>query len=562
MKNLFIIFMTMFLLVAASSCKKEEDPVDPDISDSTDGYSHESPDDYVWDNAFVIDIILNGNSISCSSNLVEIIGTTAIIKGAGNFRVTGNLTSGQLKVNADSTALVRLILDNAAITNPSGPALLIEKSLKTIINLASSASNSLTDGTVYSNPQDSPNASLFSKSDFTIFGEGSLSVKGNFKDGISGKDGVIIKSGTINIESVDDGLCGKDYLIIKGGNISVSANGDGLKSDDASNSAVGYVLINTGEITINSGSDGISAYTNVTILDGEFNIKTGGGSDVLPTEISSKGIKGLNSIKITKGDFDISSSDDAVHTDNSLKIEGGTFSISSASNGFHANDSAYFISPFIQVNKSDEGVEAKYIIVQNGSFTIRSSDDGFNATAGSSTEQDDQSMINIDDGLVVLNTTNGDGIDSNGGIRLGGGTLIIHGPESAPETGFDYNGTFNITGGLLVVSGTNSALSLPPSQSSSQNSVKVNFTNSLPASTIFHIKDTQGNHIVTFEPERAYQSMIISSPLLHTGKTYEIYTSGSTTGTDNYGLFEGGTYTPGYKVAEFTINDRITLLNV
>jgi len=561
MKNLFIILFTLLLLVNASSCKKEEDPVDPDVSDTSDGYSHESPDDYVWDNASLIDIIMNGNSVSCSSNLVEITGTTAVIRGAGNFRITGSLTSGQLKVDADSSALVRLILDNAAITNPSGPALLVEKSLKTIINLASGSTNNINDGAVYANPQDSPNAALFSKSDFTIFGEGTLAVKGNFKDGISGKDGVLIKSGTINIESVDDGLCGKDYLIIKGGDISVNASGDGLKSDDASNSAVGYVLINDGNITINAGADGISAFTNVVILDGEFNITSGGGSDILPSEISSKGIKGLNSIKITKGDFHISSSDDAVHTNNFLQIASGTFIVSSASNGFHADDSAYFINPYIQVNKSDEGVEAKYILVQNGTIIIRASDDAFNATAGASTEQNDQSMIYIDGGLIVLNTTKGDGIDSNGNIMLNDGTLLIHGPESAPETGFDYNGTFNINGGLLVVSGTNSALSQPPSQSSSQNSVKVNITSLLPASTIFHINDSQGNHIVTFEPERAYQSMIVSSPLLLTGKTYEIYTSGSTTGTDNYGLFEGGIYTPGNKVAEFVINDRITILN-
>jgi hypothetical protein len=37
----------------------------------------------------------------------------------------------------------------------------------------------------------------------TIYGEGSLTATGNYKDGISTDDGLLIKSGTINIASAN-----------------------------------------------------------------------------------------------------------------------------------------------------------------------------------------------------------------------------------------------------------------------------------------------------------------------------------------------------------------------
>jgi hypothetical protein len=73
--------------------------------------------------------------------------------------------------------------------------------------VADGASYVLEEGT------DEPNAAIFSKSDLTIFGAGSLNVDGNYNDGIASKDGLIIKSGTISVTSVDDGIRGKDYLI-------------------------------------------------------------------------------------------------------------------------------------------------------------------------------------------------------------------------------------------------------------------------------------------------------------------------------------------------------------
>jgi hypothetical protein len=57
--------------------------------------------------------------------------------------------------------------------------------------------NSVTDGSNYSlaSGEDEPNAAIFSKSDLTINGSGTLDVDGNYKNGIVGKDDLVITEG-------------------------------------------------------------------------------------------------------------------------------------------------------------------------------------------------------------------------------------------------------------------------------------------------------------------------------------------------------------------------------
>lgn len=95
-----------------------------------------------------------------------------------------------------------------------------------VILLADGSSNFLSDATTYvfpSTEEDEPNAALFSKANLTIFGNGALTVQGNYNDGIASKDGLIIASGTIAVTAIDDGIRGKDYLVVKNGILTVVA---------------------------------------------------------------------------------------------------------------------------------------------------------------------------------------------------------------------------------------------------------------------------------------------------------------------------------------------------
>jgi len=99
---------------------------------------------------------------------------------------------------------------------------------------------------------------------------------------------------------------------------------------------------------------------------------------------------------------------------------------------------------------------------------------------------------------LVVSTSGGDGLDSNGNILFTGGTTIVHGPPSSPEVGMDYNGTCNMNGGFLVISGTNSNMTQAPSNSSVQYCLKIKSNQMLTSSTLFHIQDASAGNILTF----------------------------------------------------------------
>ena len=55
-------------------------------------------------------------------------------------------------------------------------------------------------------------------------------MNGNHEDGIHTSDGLVIASGTLEVNAANTGIKGKDYVDILGGTITVTAQQDGIKS--------------------------------------------------------------------------------------------------------------------------------------------------------------------------------------------------------------------------------------------------------------------------------------------------------------------------------------------
>ncbi len=565
-KIFFLITSALILLIIAVSCEKDYIRTDKENADDDtvagDVDIHEDTLDYIIDSAGADYIILNGNSIVTSATGVTVSGSKVTIVASGTYKITGSLINGQLIVNTEDNETVRMILDGVNITCLTGPPVYVSKAGKVIVFIADSAENFLTDGTSYTELVDGePNAALFSKADMTIYGNGSLTINGNYKDGISCKDGLIITSGTIIVNAADDGIRGKDYLIVHGGNITVNSGGDGLKADNTDNTSLGYINIETGTINLTSGGDALVAQNNILINGGLFDITSGGGSSRTTTaSVSAKGIKGLANVLINGGSIRVSSADDALHSNSNITISGGDLTLSSSDDGIHADARVIINNCVLNITKSYEGIESKNITVENSMISLISGDDGFNATAGAATEMNDNSCLSINSGYVYVNASTGDALDCNGNLYINGGNVIVHGPASQPEVGMDYNGVCNISGGTLVISGINSNMTQAPSASSTQYAVLIRFTSTLSANTIVHIEDSDGSEVLTFAPVRSYQSVIFSSPLLESGVTYNIYTGGGYSGASTDGIYSGGTYTGGTFYKSFTISGIITTI--
>jgi hypothetical protein len=461
-------------------------------------------------------------------------------------------------VKTDDTEPVKLVLNGVNVTNTNTSPLFVDKAIKVILILNEGSTNVFTDGPGYTDVAESQNAAIFSQSYLSIAGKGLLTVNGNFKDGITGKDGLVIKSGNISVTAVDDGIRGKDYLRIYDGNITVVSGGDGLTSNDENATSTGIVKIETGTFKITAGGDGINAASTLTTLGGTFDITSGGGSSkTVSSMLSAKAIKAAGAISLT-GTFSLNAAEDAIHSDTDVTINSGNYTISATDDGIHATTNIIINNGDISITKSKEGIEAKFITYNSGNIKVVSNDDCSNSTNGQRTEANDGSHTTINGGTLTLSSATGDPLDSNGNITMKSGTVIIHGPKSQPEVALDYNGTFNLNGGFFIASGTNSNMTQAPNTSSSQKSLRLMFGS--PQSTLFNIQDENGNSLATFKPERNYYSILFSSADLAIGKTYKICTGGATTGTASSGLYTGGTYSGGTLKKSFTISNTVTTI--
>lgn len=550
---------------------------------------HDDPQDYVWDGSLATRIVLNGDAIAVEGDGVTVNGTTATIASAGTYVVVGSLVDGQIIVDTADEETVRLVLSGVDIHSSTSAPLFVSDAEEVVIILANGTENSVSDAASYvfaNADQDEPNAALFSTSDLTISGDGSLTVDAHCNDGIASKDGLIIAGGTITVNAVDDGIRGKDYLVVKAGSITVTAEGDGLKADNEEDATKGYISVEGGSVNITSGGDAIEAQTDVLLTGGELDLTAGGGSNArIAADASAKGIKGVVNVNIDGGTVTVDSADDAIHSDGSITVNGGTFVLSSGDDAVHADSTLQVNGGEITIGSSYEGLESAVITVNDGTIHITASDDGINVAGGGDASgmiagpgrggrpggdmagYSANSWLYVNGGYIVVNAA-GDGIDVNGSIQMTAGVVIVNGPTEQMNGALDCIGTFNVTGGLLVAVGS-SGMAESPDASSSQYSLLLNLNGTLQAGALIHIQSSDGTEILTFAPAKQIQSIAFSSPELKKGVTYEVYYGGSSTGTATDGLYQppregteylGGTYSGGTQYTSFVVSGTVTTI--
>lgn len=569
-------------------------------SSLSDVVTYDQDDFYTdWKNENPNYIKLSGSSATVEGSGAEVKDNKITITAAGTYVVSGKLDNGQIIVDSQDEGTVRIVLNGVEITCKDSAPIYVKSAGKAVVSLVEGTENTITDGTSYTledETTDEPNSALFSKDDLTINGAGKLTVNGNYNNGITSKDDLKITGGTIVIKSADDGIMGKDMVAVKDGNITVTAGGDGIKSTNDAEEGKGIVAIEGGTFNITSTNDGIQAQTSVLVTAGDFIINSGGGSanaparaeenmmgpwggdnaEVQTTETeeesqSAKAIKSSMDIAISGGTFKIDSADDAIHSNNSVTIDDGDITITSGDDGIHSDTVLTINDGKVNITKSYEGIESATITVAGGDIHVVASDDGMNAGGGNdgssvngrpgenSFSVSGDYSLNINGGYLVVDST-GDGLDANGSIYMTDGKVIVNGPTSDGNGPLDYDGVFEMSGGFLVSAGS-SGMAQAPSDTSSQYSIIMNFSQTQATGTLVHLEDSEGNTIATFAPSKDYQSVVITSPEIKNGGTYTLYSGGTSTGTNTDGLYADGEYKDGTEVVSFTTSSSVTWLN-
>lgn len=575
-KTLSLLLICIFLTTVFAGCAnntKSNNQSSQSSNTSTINGSNNKNYDYSWKTTDKNTIELNTNSIIAGNN-VSVKKSVVTIEEAGTYVISGDLKNGQIIVDTKDEEEVKLVLNGVSISSEDNSPIYIKEAENVIIILASDSINTLSDSDSYNfddKENEEPNATIFSKTELVIYGEdnSTLTIAGNYNDGINAKDELIVDNADINIVAVDDGIRGKDFITFFNSTIDITAGGDAIKSDNDSDESLGYININDSEINIAANEDGISATTQINIEQSTLNIESGEGSNSLVSDNddSTKGIKAGNAINISDGNITIDSTDDAIHSNGTITINSGTIDISSGDDGIHADEKITINGGDITIKKSYEAIESSLITLNNGTLYLTSSDDGFNVAGGNDGSAlgrkgaggfgvQEGAYLYLNGGYVYMNA-NGDGLDSNGSVVMTGGTVIVNGPTNNGNGAIDYNGDFQITGGTLIAAGS-SGMAEAPGNSSTQYSILVNFSEAQVAGTMINIQDSSGNSVLTFTPAKKFQSIVLSSSELQEGETYTVYLGGSSTGTEKDSLYIGGKYTPGTENTTITISGITT----
>jgi len=431
MKKKFALYISALSIAAFTACIDTyiENPEDEEKSDDTtvinsgdlsnssiealneNCATHEKSGDYVWGNSSVVTIVLNGQTATITGSGATATGNKVTITNAGNYSISGSLSDGQVIVNTEDTATVRLILNNAEISSSSSVPINVVKAKKTILVLTENSTNLIEDK-LSSEGTDSllTYAAIFSEDNLTICGSGKLSAISDNNAGIVSKGGLIIANSTINVTSKGVGICGKDYIEVKSGSITIDSDGDGMKSNNSDDNTKGYIAILSGTINITSAGDAIIAQTDAIVADGNITITSGDNNSSTSTSGNSRGIKGSVNVIIEKGTINLNCADKAIVSKGNVAVNGGTITVKTTVAGANGLDSDSILS------------------VSGGSVDISVAGDQSKAIKSSGT-------MTLNGGNITIATTGGVLLEASGSGYLPSYCIGIKGGSNVVQSG-------------------------------------------------------------------------------------------------------------------------------
>ena len=478
-----------------------------------DAQTHYTNEDLTWDSSGEKTIDLANPT---ATDGVSVENGTITITSGGTYRLSGEY-SGQVKIEAAKTDTVRLVLDNAKITNSTGAAINVVSAAEAIIYTAAGTTNTVADEANYTaTGDDDPDAAIYSTANLTLTGEGSLSVKGAYEEGIHTTGGLVIASGTLEVNAANTGIKGKDYVDITGGIVNVTAAQDGIKSTNTDDESLGFTRLSAGSVTISAGDDGLKAPHTLEISGGTLNI-----------EKSNEGIE-AQYINILDGDVTVNSTDDGINA--SLKDSSSDTS-SDTTSGTATTGQQTQQNQNGQVQQAPAGGGAAPGGSQGSTGQNQNMPqpptDGTMPGGGGGTFEVVDAAINISGGTVTVNAE-GDGIDSNGTATFSGGTVTVNGPAAGGNNALDSNGDLLLNGGT-VTAGSTADMFEAPSSASTSGYLKITDSSALTQGSTVQVTDSSGTVVANYKiTTSGVQLVLVSNKNIVKGQSYTVsVTSGS-----------------------------------
>lgn len=325
---------------------------------------------------------------------------------------------------------------------------------------------------------------------------------------------------------VDAGKNAKVFIRLNGVTITCSDDA-AIRVDQADK-----VFLTLAEGTENAVTSG-ETYSEAALADktdgaifSHDDLTINGSGALTVTAAYQHGIAANDSLRITGGKITVTAPADTVHVNDSLHITGAAITLSAGDDAIHSGTSVAILGGSLTVNTCCEGIEAPEILIEDGTITVTSTDDGINA-CGTETSDGSLPSVTISGGTVTLLNPSGrdaDGIDSNGNIDINGGlvyiSLVGDGGNCALDYGSENGGACRINGGTVVACGGSTMLETM-SENSAQPSILYAGTTQA-AGTEITLQDSSGETLLTYAAPNSFSAVLVSCPEMATGSTYTL----------------------------------------
>lgn len=261
-------------------------------------------------------------------------GSVISISEGGEYTLSGEW-NGQIIVNAPSDSEVILTLNGVKLSCDTDNPIYIASADKAIVKAQNDTTNTIIDGRISTNSSTDFGGAIYSKSDLTIGGQGTLTVTSTYNNGIHTKKDLKVQKLNLTVTALNNALKGNDSVEILSGVIKLtSTNGDGVKTTNSNISSkqkqrgtisIGNQIDATTsvDVTILALSDGIDAsydvniYPNSTVKIGTYGVSN--GADV--STLTNAAVKADNSVNISGGNLTIANINKAVSAKNTIQLE-------------------------------------------------------------------------------------------------------------------------------------------------------------------------------------------------------------------------------------------------
>jgi len=292
---------------------------------------------------------------------------TIDITEEGVYTISGSAENCTIRINADDSAKVQLVLDGVDIENEDFPAIYVLSADKVFITTTDSENTLTVSGQFTTDSENNTDAVIYSKDDLVLNGTGTLNVTSYYGNGITCKDDMKITGGTYNVKSALDAFEANDTISVYDGTFNITTNKDGFHCEN--DETEGSITISDGSFTINSVSDGIQACAVLQIDGGDFDITAAEGLEAtyivindgnITIDASDDGINASTStsayetaIVFNGGNINVSvgqGDTDAIDSNGSIYVNGGTINVTAQMSSFDYDRTAEFNGGTIIVN--------------------------------------------------------------------------------------------------------------------------------------------------------------------------------------------------------------------